>query len=258
MQFFGKTDVGRTRNNNQDSFAVAELMDDAIFAVVCDGMGGANGGNVASSLAVKVVSKFVINGYRLGMSERSVKNLLTSAIENANTEIFNKAVVDETLTGMGTTIVAAIIKKSTVYIAHAGDSRAYLIRNNQITQLTKDHSIVQNMIETGQINAEDAKYHPRKNVITRALGVARDIVVDYNQENLCLEDIVLICTDGLTNFVSNQKIIDIVLQNKLSDVVQALIDRANKAGGEDNITVVLLKNSDEKITESDRLGGFNG
>lgn len=240
LKIASKTDMGLVRNSNQDSYAAGELMDGTAWAVVCDGMGGANGGNVASANAVKIISEYISSSYHENMNSNSIKTLLQSAICGANVRLYDMAHTIESLQGMGTTVVAVIVSGGMVHITHAGDSRAYLIRDNKMTQITKDHSIVQSMVDKGQLTAEEAKNHPKRNVITRALGVNEDIEFEYNETEFYEGDKILICTDGLTNYVSENDIECIISDNNFYEYPQALIDLANNRGGGDNITIVVL------------------
>lgn len=240
MRIVSKTDTGRVRRSNQDSYLTGEISGSVAWAVVCDGMGGANGGNVASAMAVKVISEHINSAYRDGMSSNSIRYLLMSAISAANADIFDTAQNSDTLFGMGTTVVAVIIVNGIAHIAHAGDSRAYLINNSVMEQVTRDHSVVQSMIENGEITEEEAKHHPNRNVITRALGVNERIDVDYNEIDLKDGDAILICTDGLTNYVENDRILKIIKNHKFYEYPEKLIETANNNGGGDNITVVMM------------------
>ncbi len=240
MKIIAKTDIGKVRSYNQDSYAAGEFRDGTAWAVVCDGMGGSAGGNIASSAAVKFISGRISDGYREGMSSGSVRNLLSAAIENANLEIFDMAAADPDLEGMGTTVVAVLIIRDVVYIAHAGDSRAYVISSEQIRQITTDHSVVQKMIDNGEITEEEALIHPNRNLITRALGVDESLRVDFNEIDIEDNDTVFICTDGLTNFVTDEEIKDLITESDSTDAAAALVDLANAHGGGDNITVVAI------------------
>ncbi|MEG1436823.1 MAG: Stp1/IreP family PP2C-type Ser/Thr phosphatase [Oscillospiraceae bacterium] len=240
MKIVAKTDIGKVRSSNQDSYAAGELPNGVAWAVVCDGMGGNAGGNIASSTAVKMISEQITSGYRDGMSTLSIRNILTAAIQNANLSIFDMSRANEELKGMGTTVVAAIVTKNTVCVAHAGDSRAYLISHNGITQITKDHSVVQAMVETGELTPAEAKVHPRKNLITRALGVDDDIRVDFSEESMDNDEVLLICTDGLTNYVEVDDIYNVTSSGKYYEFADTLVELANKNGGGDNITVVVV------------------
>ena len=239
MQIFSKTDRGRVRTDNQDAYFAGKITDDSVFAVVCDGMGGANAGNIASELAVRHISEYVIRSYRDGMDMTDTEKTLKNAIVSANISLYDKAVNNAELTGMGTTAVAAFVKDGAAVIAHVGDSRIYLV-NGEIKQLTRDHSVVQSLIESGKITPEDAKVHPRKNVITRALGAEEDVAVDSDCLNLSDGDTLLLCSDGLTNFLDDKDILTVFQNNDISAVAEKLVETANENGGGDNITVVTV------------------
>lgn len=240
MKISAKTDVGMVRSNNQDSYSAGDLTSEVTWAVVCDGMGGANGGNVASETAVKVISDKLTSGYHIAMNDNSVKNLIVSAIEAANMTLYSMARNNEELSGMGTTVVLAVRNTDTLYISNVGDSRIYIVSDSGITQVTTDHSVVQIMLDRGEISPEEAKDHPKKNVITRALGVDPDVRIDYSQEQLNENDIVLLCTDGLTNYVDDETILEICKTEDKYKIADKLVELANENGGGDNITVVTV------------------
>ncbi len=240
MRIVAKTDIGKIRPNNQDSYATGELPNSVAWAVVCDGMGGASGGNVASSTAVKIISERITSSYKDGMSYNSIKNMLTSAIAAANIEVYDQSKADTSLAGMGTTVVVAIITENSVYVAHAGDSRAYVLSKGQLNQLTKDHSLVQELVDSGRLTFDEAKDDPRKNIITRALGVNDELRVDFCEEFIDENDIVLICTDGLTNYINDEGIVQLSASVEFDSLAERLVDIANENGGGDNITVVTM------------------
>ncbi len=240
MNVSAKTDVGQIRDSNQDSYAAGEFQNGVAWAVVCDGMGGNAGGNVASSAAVQAISERITSGYRDSMTSSSIKNLLVTAITNANFQIFDMAADNPDLAGMGTTVVAALVTKNAVYIAHAGDSRAYIVTDSEVRQVTKDHSLVQDMVERGEITPEEAETHPQKNLITRALGVGESLKIDFTVEDLNGDEVILLCTDGLSNFVEPTDIYRIISDNPHENVADLLVDLANHNGGGDNITVVAV------------------
>ena len=240
MQAYGRTDTGRVRETNQDAFICGRLSEDALFVVVCDGMGGANGGNVASAMAVKVISDRIMDVYREGLAANSLRNLLESAIAAANIEIYDAAMEEPELRGMGTTVVAAIRRDSELALANVGDSRAYFAGPEGMEQITRDHSIVQAMVEKGQLTQDEAKNHPRKHFITRALGVEDTVESDYNEFRVPPDTRLLICTDGLTNMVETDEIYDLVWSTDPPEVPDRLLHAANMAGGSDNITAVLV------------------
>ncbi len=239
MKFFGKTDIGVMRHSNQDDFKALQLHDGNVFAVVCDGMGGANAGNVASAKAVEVITSFFERSYRSGLDSRGITALLQSAVLSANIEIFDLAKKNSELEGMGTTVVAAFVSKEFIVISHVGDSRAYII-NNDVTQLTRDHSVVQSLIESGKLTQDEARVHPRRNVITRALGIEPDVLVDSDEYILKDGECLILCSDGLSNFVNDEDLKTAFENNPLEQLSEILVKIANKNGGGDNITVVTV------------------
>ncbi len=234
-----KTDIGIKRHTNQDDFAILKLSDDAILVVVCDGMGGANAGNIASGKATQVIVSFFERSFRPGLDSHGITALLQSAILSANIELYDMATKSEELKGMGTTVVAAFISKEFTVISHVGDSRAYLV-SDSVAQLTRDHSVVQSLVESGKLTPEEARIHPRRNVITRALGIEPEVLVDSDEYHLNEGEWLLLCTDGLSNFVSSEEIKEIYSRSGTEDVAELLVNRANKNGGGDNITVVTV------------------
>lgn len=240
MRIVAKTDKGHVRNSNQDAYAVGEFSDEVVWAVVCDGMGGANGGNIASALAVKVISDRINVSYREQMRDSSIINMLDSALNAANVEVFDLAQSKAELNGMGTTVVCAIVKNGQVFIAHVGDSRAYILKNGNITQLTTDHSMVQDLLDSGKITSEQALHHPNKNIITRAVGVDKNIDIDFDETELDDESTLLLCTDGLSNYVSNDEILELTSDGKHYAFADRLVNKANENGGGDNITAVVI------------------
>ena len=239
MNICSKSDVGIKRKTNQDAYFAGELSAVSAFAVVCDGMGGANAGNVASETAVKIISEYVLRSYRTAMDSFEIEKMLKNAIESANIEVYSMAQKDENLSGMGTTAVVALIQENTAVIAHVGDSRAYLV-GDSLVQITRDHSVVQSLLESGKISPEDAKVHPRKNVITRALGAEENVITDSCSIDFQEGQRLLLCTDGLSSFVDANEIFTVLKEKPHELVAEELINLANNAGGSDNITVVIL------------------
>lgn len=240
MKAYGLTDIGKIRESNQDCFAVS--LDGAlpVWAVVCDGMGGANGGYFASSSAVGEFSHGMDMSFE-GLKPKQIENVLCEIVSNANTTVFSAATNQEQLKGMGTTLVCALVLEDNVYVAHVGDSRAYLIEGDKIKRLTTDHSVVQQLVEIGQITEEEARVHPEKNMITRAVGVKGSVDVDTSYLKMRKNSAILLCTDGLSNYVSDEEMLDIVSNNEREDAAQILIDMALERGGSDNITAVVIK-----------------
>lgn len=240
MKIVARTDKGVVRDNNQDSYTVCELSDGAVLAVVCDGMGGAAEGALASAEGIRAIRDYVSERYQSGMSDLSVRTLLVSAVENANKQIYTLSKTDESYEGMGTTVVAALIADSFLYIAHAGDSRAYKLSGGELVQLTRDHSVVQNMLEKGEITPEEAVDHPSKHIITRALGVDDYIKVDFCQEPFYDDETLIMCSDGLTNYSTTDDILRLTSDGCYYKYADRLVNLANQNGGGDNVTVVCV------------------
>jgi protein phosphatase len=233
-----KTDVGAFRDNNQDAFLCGSFINGDSWAIVCDGMGGVSGGQIASKLCIEKAAAVIKKGYRNRMSVKSAKNLLESAISAANAVVFEESLKDRELQGMGTTIVAAVIIGSIAVIAYVGDSRAYIL-NDTVTRITTDHSLVQLMIDTGRITPEEAKTHPDRNIITRAVGIENFVDADIEIVDISPEDKLLLCTDGLTGVVEENDILSIV--NEYHEVsAEKLIEKAIENGSRDNITAVIV------------------
>ncbi|MCI9642781.1 MAG: Stp1/IreP family PP2C-type Ser/Thr phosphatase [Eubacterium sp.] len=239
MKIVAKTDKGIVRASNQDAYAVGEFPDEVAWAIVCDGMGGHAGGNIASALAVKVISDKINASYRENMRDSSIRNMLDSALTAANMEVYDMAEADPELRGMGTTVVCAIVKNGYAFIAHAGDSRAY-IYDGELRQITTDHSYVQTLVDIGKITKEEAEHHPNKNKITRAIGAEKMIDIDFDEIELNDEDVLILCTDGLSNYVSSDEMISEVQDGKYYAFADRLVKKANYNGGGDNVTVVAI------------------
>jgi len=241
MILFSKTDTGRVRSSNQDAVS-SGFFEGGCWGVVCDGMGGANGGDIASTLAVETIGSTLSDFLMDDMSGNAVRQLIEDAVNNANLEIFRRSRLDPALTGMGTTVVCAVVMGDTLYIAHAGDSRAYLISKSGINQVTRDHSMVQELVDLGKLTQEEARNHPRKNIITRALGVYHEISVDHTESTLSAGDTVLLCSDGLSNCVEDDRLREMACSIPADELCGAYVDEANKNGGFDNITALIIRN----------------
>ena len=239
MQIFAKTDKGKVRSINQDAFYINTLSDGSALAVVCDGMGGANAGDIASKTAVEIISQYILNGYNQSMSSDDITRLINNAITSANLEVYALSQKDEQLRGMGTTAVVAVVRNTEAIICNVGDSRAYLI-DNELKQITRDHSVVQSLVESGKLSPEEARVHPEKNVITRALGVEENVLTDGYCVELAENNKLLLCTDGLSNYADADSILRIVNDNALDKVTDLLIKEANLGGGRDNITAAVI------------------
>lgn len=236
----GETHKGMVRPSNQDSFAIKSLEDGAVLAVVCDGMGGQAGGNIASRNAVNIITQHVSSNYRPSYDGNSIRNTMLSAVAAANALVFDMAKKKEELAGMGTTVVACLVKNGCAHILHAGDSRAYHISGGNISLVTRDHSVVQMMLDKGEITPEEAREHPQKHFITRALGVNATLDTDYAEISLTEGQTILICTDGLTNHLQEAELLQTLQTAEPNLAPQRLINKANDHGGKDNITAVVL------------------
>lgn len=241
MEIFAKTDIGLKRQMNQDFIKIKKIDDETALLVVCDGMGGAKAGNIASEVAANSVYEIFMKKYKPTMNDRDLKTLMTFAVNCANLDVFDLAENNEEYYGMGTTVVATFISDGYAYIIHAGDSRGYLVYPDSIKQITTDHSIVQQMIENNLITKEEAKNHPKRNVITRALGIEECLESDFNVIKLESDSTIVLCSDGLTNYVSDDIIREAVSENDVETACNILIDTANKNGGGDNISVAVAK-----------------
>ncbi len=240
MKAYGLTDIGKVRESNQDCFAVSVDGAQPVWAVVCDGMGGANGGYFASSTAAGAFSHSMDISFE-GLKTKQIENVMCEAVQTANYSVYKTACKQQDLAGMGTTLVAAVVFGDSAHIVHVGDSRAYQIGDGKITRLTTDHSVVQQLVELGQITEQEAKVHPEKNMITRAVGVKDSVESDAASVKLRKNDAILLCTDGLTNLVEESEIFNIVENNSQEEAAEMLISLALSRGGTDNVTVVLIK-----------------
>ena len=241
INVFSKTDIGRVRKVNQDAVKTEVISDNLAWSVVCDGMGGQAGGDIASNIAVIMISKFLSDNLSEVKTSDEIKSVIYEAVSSANQAIYLKSEKDKNLKNMGTTVIVCVVSMNKLYVAHMGDSRAYLISDDEITQITTDHSMVQEMLDNGKLTIEEARNHPQKNIITRALGVNPEIKLEYNTLDIKKGNIILSCTDGLTNTVEEQDIYNICKKcNNKEEAVGKLISKGNKNGGNDNITVSLI------------------
>lgn len=242
MIFFAKTCIGMVRSNNEDAFYVPPKNGDypELF-IVADGMGGHRGGEVASQMAVKEVSDYINARFSKDFNEDLIKAMINDSIMEANRKILMAAMDHEEWAGMGTTITLAFFFGKKIFIGHVGDSRAYMIRNNTITQLTRDHSLVWQLMEEGRLTLDETRTHPMKNVITRALGTDKVLEPDFLEYDLKKNDIIVLCSDGLTNMLEDDEIKNIVCGQELETAAEMLIHAANLHGGIDNITVELIR-----------------
>ena len=238
MKTYSITDIGKRRSANQDFVYASDqpVGNLSNMLIVADGMGGHNAGDLASRYTVESMVDYI----EKAVEKRPIP-LLAEAIHHANELVVEKAKSDKALEGMGTTVVAATVQENYLYVANVGDSRLYLI-DQEIEQITRDHSLVEEMIRVGELQRKDAKSHPDRNIITRAVGVRTPVKIDFFDIKLEPGDVILLCSDGLTNMVEDEDILRIVKKSSsLKEAAQRLVTEANKNGGKDNITVVLAE-----------------
>jgi len=241
MQSWGLTDPGCVRKQNQDAYRIEQLDRGTLLCVVCDGMGGAKSGNVASSLAVEVFSEEIRRSWKPGMESDRIDQMLRSAVKLANFTVFDQAAQFEEFSGMGTTLVAALVREGKATLVNVGDSRAYGISRSGISQLTKDHSLVQMMVDRGDLTPEVAKSYPGKNLITRAIGTEPTVICDIYHKEVSKGDFLLLCSDGLSNVMDDQEILfEVVHGVNKERCCQRLLSIAKNRGAPDNVTSVLV------------------
>lgn len=240
MQAFGMSNPGSVRSMNQDVFAIEHLEDGSILALVCDGMGGAKAGNVASQLAAEVFVNEISRSMDARLTEEEIAVMLDGAAALANNAVFEQASVSGEYSGMGTTLVAALVRENMAYFINVGDSRAYHLEEDDIHLVTVDHSVVEMMVRRGEITREEAKLHPVKNLITRAIGTMDTVQGDLFREELNPGDSILLCSDGLSNLLAEQEMLFEVSQGQKEDCCRRLIDIVLSRGAPDNVTAVLV------------------
>ena len=238
IKVYGNTNIGRVRKNNEDAYGIYP---DLSLFIVADGLGGHAGGEVASRLAVETIKDGLVSteSYR---SSAEITERIIEAIKGANNRIIQRASMMYDLKGMGTTVVVVKLEEDNAMIAHVGDSRMYLIRGNNITQVTRDHTVVEEYIRLGLLTLQEALYHPNRHMLSRALGVSYDIDVDVADIQIAEGDIIILCTDGLTNMLSEKEILSAIteLMPSPEKITDRLITLANNHGGIDNITVITI------------------
>ena len=241
MLIKGKTYIGKVRSSIEDGFDFGTFDDGTAWAVVCDGMGGVRGGQIASSLATEMVSDKIRKCYNKLMPVYSFENIFLSTITTANVIINDRSYTDTEFQGMGTTIAAAIAKNGQVCIAHVGDSRVYKMSTEGIVQITKDHSLAQEMLDSGQITKEEFENYPKKNIITRALGIDDKVEIDFDFTEISDNEVILLCSDGLSGLLSDEELFEIYKNTDFDMLCDEYIKAANEKGGYDNITAVVMK-----------------
>lgn len=242
MKVFAKSDIGKAREMNQDAYYASQPSETVGLYIVADGMGGYNGGEVASTLAVTTAKNYIENNFaQIEHTKEKIEELVKNAIEYANMVVYEKSKEVKMLEGMGTTMEVALVKDNRVYIGHVGDSRIYRIRKNFIRKLTTDHSYVEKLVKDGTITREEALHHPKKNMLTKALGCTSFVEPDTMVKGFLKDDILVITSDGLTNMVKDEEIYNTITEN-IDTAAETLVEKANEAGGLDNITVIIVQN----------------
>lgn len=243
IKAYAKSDIGKAREKNQDRYYITEdAFANMQLFMLADGMGGCNAGEVASSLAIECSKKYIENNINdITKDKDSLIQLIASSVEYANMVIYEKSIENKDFSGMGTTLEICLIYNNRIYMAHIGDSRVFRIRKGMIRQLTQDHSYVEALVKEGNLTKEEAKTHPKKNVLTKALGCNAFVEPDVMVKGFQKEDLLVICSDGLTNMVSLEDILNKTVNN-FETAPKELVDLANKNGGIDNITVITIKN----------------
>ena len=241
MQFWALTDPGISRSQNQDAYQIESLDKNTLLCVVCDGMGGAKSGNVASSLAADVFTQEVKRTWSSDATPERLEQILYGAVKLANFTVYDQARQFPEFDGMGTTLVALVVRGKQATVINVGDSRAYMVNGNGITQITTDHSLVQMMIDRGELAPEKARLYPGKNYITRAIGIEEQVACDIFHRGVTRGDCFLLCSDGLSNMMDDQEILfEVAHGQDRSQCCQRLLDIAKKRGAPDNVTCVLV------------------
>ena len=241
MEVFAKSDIGKARDMNQDFYSIPSDEQESKLFILADGMGGYQGGEIASRLATTSVKSYITNNLSKTLPDREeILKLIKSAMEYANMVVYEKSKEDKNLEGMGTTLEVCFIYNNKVYMGHVGDSRVYRIRREFIRKLTHDHSYVEKLVKDGTISKEEARFHPKKNMLMKALGCTAFVEPDVMVKGFIKEDILLMCSDGLTNMLDDTQIYQIIKQDYRNSVTK-LIDKANELGGYDNITAIIVK-----------------
>lgn len=240
MRAFAKSDIGKVRDMNQDSFFISNEQDKVQLFIVADGMGGYKGGEIASKLAVETSRRYIVNNFdSIEHDRESILNLIRSAIEYANLVVYEKSKEIPELENMGTTIDICLVIPNKVYIGHVGDSRVYRKRKDFFRRLTTDHSYVQKLVSDGTITKEEAYNHPKKNMLIKALGCSSFVEPDVTVKGFLKDDVLLMCSDGLTNMIKDNEIAEIINRNPV-EACNNLVNKANENGGLDNITAVII------------------
>ena len=246
MRFYGLTDIGLKREKNEDAISLPAENDGIKLFILADGMGGAKAGEKASQLAVQIIRDYVrLNFIKIERTKEEIEEVIRKAMVEANKKVYELSMEYQEYNGMGTTVLVVLIYRGRIYIGHIGDSRVYRLRQSVLRQLTRDHSYVQELVRQGTITAEEAKNHPQKNVLLKVLGCDRDIAPDVITRGFVKGDIILLCSDGLTNMVEDKEIYEIIMKNTsdLKVACKMLIDTANHNGGADNVSAIIISSN---------------
>ena len=242
IKAYAKSDKGNVRETNEEYFYISNSLDEVQLYILADGMGGYNGGEIASQLAIQTAKNYIENNFKDIEKDRdSIIQLLGSSMEYANMVVYEKAKENPELQGMGTTLEICLIYNNKAYIGHVGDSRIYRVRKQFIRKLTQDHSYVQKLVKEGTITKEQAEHHPQKNMLMKALGCNAFVEPDVMVKGFLKDDILIMCSDGLSNMVDQQTIYEMASKN-IEQATKDLVQLAKDRGGYDNITVVIIKN----------------
>lgn len=240
VNIYFDTNIGLSRLENQDRVKTYSFDNDVNFAVICDGMGGENAGSEASQKAIEIIYDRITKVYKSSYDSNMTKNLFLSAIKTANAVIYDIAMSSSSMHGMGTTCVAVLRNESQLYVVSVGDSRAYLVDDGKIHQITKDHTVVMKMYENGEITKEELRNHPQRNYITKAVGVTDTLEPDFFELIVSEKAVVIICSDGLSGCCEDEDILDIVTRSDTDKIASNLVNLALKNGGNDNVTVAVI------------------
>ena len=242
IKAYAKSDVGKVREINEDAFYISNSLDEIQLYMLADGMGGYNGGEIASKLAIQSAKNYIENNFKeIEKDKDSIIQLIGSSIEYANMVVYEKAKENKELSGMGTTLEVCLIYNNRAFIGHVGDSRIYRIRKEFMRKLTQDHSYVQKLVKDGTITQEEAAHHPQKNMLMKALGCNAFVEPEVMVKGFLKDDILIMNSDGLTNLVSQEEMFKEAKKN-IEQATKNLVQMANDNGGYDNITVIIIKN----------------
>ncbi len=241
MKFYGQTDKGKVRKENQDCFVLEKLDNGIVAAVICDGMGGANAGRIASESASSVFMEYLLPKLKAD-SEADIQKLVAGAAAYANTVVYQRSLSDVSYRGMGTTMVGAVVRDNEATVFNIGDSRAYIRDSEGFRRMTRDHSLVEELVQIGEITSEEARVHPQKNLITRALGIGAEVKCDIFVSEFHAKERILLCSDGLSNIITDEELSEQCRKSREPRTLcHALMKKALSRGAPDNVTIVVIE-----------------